>query len=139
MANENETIEHIADEIKNIVSKYGVKAFGPIIYAYTRGKLEDRIIAAHKRELASVMGDLDKLLKNGDLLCVQKVKLEREIEKRNALIKEIADALDGYPCHNCKYGSGRCEWCDRMKEFDSLIAKARDVISKTKTTTEGGK
>lgn len=48
------------------------------------------------------------------------------INERNEIIKELADALDNYPCHNCKHGSDRCKWCYRMKEFDSLVAKARE-------------
>lgn len=108
----------------------------------------NRVSAAYKRELAAKVGEIaaqsavnevqaDQLrdalnaceeLKrknfdlNGCLIAEQELA-----EKRNELIKEMADALDGYPCHYCKHGSDRCDWCDRMKEFDSLVAKAREV------------
>ena len=53
--------------------------------------------------------------------------LREEDEKLRALVKELADALDSYPCHNCKHGSERCEWCGTVKELDALVAKAREV------------
>ena len=51
-----------------------------------------------------------------------------ENEKLRALVKELADALDNYPCHNCKHGSERCEWCGTVHELDALVAKAREVV-----------
>ena len=53
--------------------------------------------------------------------------LQEENEKLRLLVKELADALDNYPCHNCKHGSERCEWCGTVKELDALVAKAREV------------
>lgn len=106
----------------------------------------ERKLDAKDAEIARVMGDLEKLLKNGDLLCVQKVKLEREIEKRDALIKELADALN--ETHDtlqdldfcslctldetCSKGVDEDEdnpfECPRLNQIWSLIAKAREVI-----------
>ena len=54
--------------------------------------------------------------------------LREEDEKLRALVKELADALDNYPCHNCKHGSERCEWCGTVQELDALVAKARKMI-----------
>ena len=45
--------------------------------------------------------------------------------------KELADSLDNYPCHNCKHGSERCEWCGTAQELDVLVAKARKMIGGT--------
>ena len=53
--------------------------------------------------------------------------LREEDEKLRALVKELADALDNYPCHNCKHGSERCEWCGTVQELDALVNKAREV------------
>ena len=52
----------------------------------------------------------------------------REIMSLRALVKEMADALDSYPCHNCKHGSERCEWCGTVKELDALVERAREVV-----------
>lgn len=54
--------------------------------------------------------------------------LQEENTKLRALVKEMADALDSYPCHNCKHGSERCEWCVKVHELDALVAKARGVV-----------
>ena len=54
--------------------------------------------------------------------------LQEEDEKLRALVGELADALDSYPCHNCKHGSERCEWCGTVQELDALVAKARKMI-----------
>ena len=53
---------------------------------------------------------------------------DAEIVKLRALVKELVDALDNYPCHNCKHGSERCEWCGTVKELDALVAKARELV-----------
>ena len=54
---------------------------------------------------------------------------DAEIEKLRALVGELADALENYPCHNCKHGSERCEWCGKAKELGALVAKAREMAS----------
>ena len=54
--------------------------------------------------------------------------LREEDAKLRALVKELADALDSYPCHNCKHGSERCEWCGTVKELDALVERAREVV-----------
>ena len=51
-----------------------------------------------------------------------------KIDSLQSLVKEMADALDNYPCHNCKHGSERCEWCGTVKELDALVAKAREDV-----------
>ena len=53
--------------------------------------------------------------------------LREENEKLRSLVKELADALDNYPCHNCKHGSERCEWCGTVQELDALVNKAMEV------------
>lgn len=52
---------------------------------------------------------------------------DAEIARLRALVKELADELDNYPCHNCKHGSERCEWCGKAQELDALVARAREV------------
>ena len=54
--------------------------------------------------------------------------LREENEKLRSLVKELADALDNYPCHNCKHGSERCEWCGTVQELDALVNKAREAV-----------
>ena len=53
---------------------------------------------------------------------------DKEIARLRTLIGELTDALDNYPCHNCKHGSERCEWCGTVQELDALVAKARKMI-----------
>ena len=53
---------------------------------------------------------------------------DAEIASLRLLVKELADALDNYPCHNCKRGSERCEWCGTVQELDALVAKARKAF-----------
>lgn len=87
-------------------------------------------LAAKEAELARVMGDLNKLLKNGDLLCVQKVKLEREIEKRNALIRELADILKITSKRYFECEERLCAFCGKKcgrNEANRLIKEAREI------------
>lgn len=142
MANENETVEQLCQALQN-QSLYN-DSLEDDAWAFITD-MGSKILAAHKREIASLMGDIAKLLKNGDLLCVQKVEMEREIEKRNALIKELADALkkiddmcdgdmckfftDNEHCSKCKY----VDECSTgvahnvLITHESEIAKAREV------------
>ena len=62
------------------------------------------------------------------------IEMHMELQSKEAdasvlrlLVKELADALDNYPCHNCKHGSERCEWCGTVQELDALVNKAREV------------
>lgn len=122
MTNENETVEQVCREIS-------CQHEGMIGIEF--GCFANRIFAANKREVASIMGDMEKLMKNSDLLCVQKVKMEREIEKRNALIKELADALDHAASNrcieDCKNKGCKYALCV-VGDWRSLVAKAREVL-----------
>ena len=70
------------------------------------------------------MSDYDKIAN----LEEASAKKDAEIARLRALVGELADALDNYPCHNCKHGSERCEWCGTAQELDALVAKARKMI-----------
>ena len=103
MSNEtNETIADIVADIRAEVGEY-LTSIGPSeLPSETQvEEFADRFVAAHEREIAA---------KNA------------EIEKLRALVNELADAIDSYPCHNCKHGSERCEWCGTVKELDALVA-----------------
>ena len=69
------------------------------------------------------MSDYDKIANLEEAIAAK----DAEIEKLRAIVKELADALDNYPCHNCKHGSERCEWCGTVQELDALVNKAREV------------
>ena len=70
------------------------------------------------------MSDYDKIANLEEAIA----KKDAEIARLRALVGELADALDNYPCHNCKHGSERCEWCGTAQELDALVAKARKMI-----------
>ena len=81
-------------------------------------------------DINEVYGELKYLgeLPETSRLIKDYLALREEDEKLRALVKELADALDSYPCHNCKHGSERCEWCGTAQELDALVAKARKMI-----------
>ena len=70
------------------------------------------------------MSDYDKIANLEEAIAAK----DAEIASLRLLVKELADALDNYPCHNCKHGSERCEWCGTVQELDALVAKARKMI-----------
>ena len=69
------------------------------------------------------MSDYDKIANPEEVIAAK----DAEIASLRLLVKELADALDNYPCHNCKHGSERCEWCWTVHELDALVNKAREV------------
>lgn len=130
MANENETHEEVCAEMRSFENQ------PPPMFAWR--DLAERAEAAHKRELtakkaelASVMGDFEKLLKKGNLLCVQRVKLEREIEKRNALIKGLVEILKITSKKYFECEERMCAFCGKKcgrNEATRLINEAREVV-----------
>ena len=70
------------------------------------------------------MSDYDKIANLEEAIAAK----DAEIASLRLLVKELADALDNYPCHNCKHGSERCEWCGTVQELDAIVAKARKMI-----------
>ena len=106
MANDNETMDQVCESVEYLggTDGGGLEIFGEHINPIS---LAERILAAHNREMAAK---------------------DAEIAKLRALVNELADALDNYPCHNCKHGSERCEWCGTIHELDALVAKAREVV-----------
>ena len=95
----------------------------------------DKFVAAKDAEIERLKFDNLHLKScqrtSGEVIIEQTNKVEAkdaEIEKLLSLVGELADALDSYPCHNCKHGSERCEWCGTVHELDALVAKAREVV-----------
>lgn len=95
----------------------------------------DRILSAHNREMAAADAEIDNLKKENARLrvivsgaTVSDGNLSEEIGRLREIVKELADALDSYPCHYCKHGYERCEWCDTVHELDALVSKAREVV-----------
>ena len=95
----------------------------------------DKFVAAKDAEIERLKFDNLHLKScqrtSGEVIIEQTNKVEAkdaEIAKLRALVGELADALDNYPCHNCKHGSERCEWCGTVHELDALVAKAREVV-----------
>ena len=95
----------------------------------------DKFVAAKDAEIERLKFDNLHLKScqrtSGEVIIEQTNKVEAkdaEIEKLLSLVGELADALDNYPCHNCKHGSERCEWCGTVHELDALVAKAREVV-----------
>lgn len=136
MANDNETV----NDIRADVGEYLTSIEPSELPSETQvEEFADRFVAAHNREIAAKDAEireltkelLKKYAKDGVPLEAHNADMaasNREIMSLRALVKELADALDSYPCHNCKHGSERCEWCVKVHELDALVAKARGVV-----------
>lgn len=151
MANENETVEQVHDELKrDPLAPNGAKPWTHY--------LAERILAAHKRELeeqAAVNEEQATQLRDALNECeelkheiaakdTEIARLKREnvdingcllaeqelVEKRESLIKELADALHLAASHTC-YTSPV-----NVSNFRALVAKSREVVSKMETTEE---
>ena len=130
MANDNETVEHVFESVESLCGTDGggLEIFGEHINPIS---LAERILAAHNREMNALAKQKtaeahEAFVKNAELANAIVMK-GNEIASLRLLVGELADALDSYPCHNCKHGSERCEWCGTVKELDALVAKAREV------------
>lgn len=118
MANNNETVEQVCEiETKNRSQTYNDK---DRLIGFSQ-----RILAAHKRELAAKDAEIARLKRenfdlNGCLLAEQELA-----EKRNALIRGLADALDHYVVCSA-FRHDKCPECDLLPACE-LIKKAREV------------
>lgn len=117
MANENETHEEVCAEMRS---------FGdvpPPMFAWR--DLAERAEAAHKRELAAKDAEIAKLKRenfdlNGCLLAEQELA-----EKRNALIKKLADAVSENMTAQC----GHCDLRQACQEGeDGIVVPCNQVI-----------
>ena len=131
MSNNNETVEQVCESVEYLCGTDGggLEIFGEHINSIS---LAERILSAHNREMNALAEQKtaeahEAFVKNAELAKAIAAK-DAEIASLRALVKELADALDSYPCHNCKHGSERCEWCGTVKELDALVAKAREVV-----------
>lgn len=96
-----------------------------------------KIAELNKRELAAVCAERDEwqkqALEENAALDVARAELtakDEEIAKRNALIKELAEALNAYLLEECFSCDQLCKvnnLCDHQVRFRALIAKAREV------------
>lgn len=136
MANDNETVEQVAlsdrplaDQIRIIRDNYSIGSgeFDALDEAAD-------VVECNQREISGLKGERKGILKANESLAADNTRLrdelaakDAEIVKLRALVGELADALDSYPCHNCKHGSERCEWCGTIQGLDALVSKAREV------------
>ena len=144
MANDNETVEQLCADIKTRIEELWEQDLGEMLNGEV-DEFADRIIAAHKREIADEKRISDAVIKS---LRDRKLEMEREIVAKDAevstlraLVGEMADALDttihyrdficdcGEPSlHNCSVRSRVCFAKNRL-----LVMKARNVVK-----AEGG-
>lgn len=109
MTNENEKVEQALSALKSRFL-YGKQKS---LFPQEIKKLTDNILAAHKRDLAAKDEEIERLKRenfdlNGCILAEQELA-----EKRNTLIKELADAFEGDAL-----------WSEEI----ALITKAREVV-----------
>lgn len=144
MANDNETVEQLCADIKTRIEELWEQDLGAMLNGEV-DEFADRIIDAHKREIADEKRISDAVIKS---LRDRKLEMEREIVAKDAevstlraLVGEMADALDttihyrdficdcGEPSlHNCSVRSRVCFAKNRL-----LVMKARNVVK-----AEGG-
>ena len=148
MTDENETVEQVAlsdrplaEQIRIIRGNYciGSGEFDALDEAADVVECHHREIAAKDEEIARlkgcVSGDCERT-KLGAEPCANcfREHARQEIEKRDALIKELADALN----HELEIGCSRClvahqsnkcphPACDRIGNR-ALVAKAREAV-----------
>lgn len=108
---------------------------------------KDRVIAARDRVIAARDAEISDLATKCSDAINDLIQREEMIEQRDALIRELADALEPFPKRNCilckRYIHGECTAVkeDRCSpsNIQELVAKAREVVAKIETTTEDGK
>ena len=137
MANDNETVAEVCERVNSRIDELWEWNIG----CMENGEVDDfakEFLAAHEREIAAKDAEIARL---NEQLVVHECWSDKECEDADTartcaeleskelqdLVKELADALDSYPCHNCKHGSERCEWCGKAQELDALVARAREV------------
>lgn len=147
----NETIKDLIGQIRarNQGMPIDCESVDPLVEDWL--SFADRLEAAHKRELAAKDEELRevkrklatsveshaKLIQRNEAI---KWKVENyaqvveakdaEIVKRNALIKQLADALNLFiprECIACGKMCNKRKMCNHQKNYRALIAKAREV------------
>lgn len=144
MANDNETVEQVCAGIKTRIEELWEQSLGEMLNGEV-DEFSDRIIDAHKREIADEKRISDAVIQS---LRDKKLEMDGEIVEKDAeisdlraLVGEMADALDttihyrdficdcGEPSlHNCSVRSRVCFAKNRL-----LVMKARNVVK-----AEGG-
>ena len=150
MANDNETVAEIVKRVRRECNSYPLpnaadeklKLVREMEDAHNREIVEkDRQLEAASADAEAADAEIDA--KDAEIENLKKENarlrvincgsiyadgnLREEIGRLRALVVELADALDSYPCHNCKHGSERCEWCGKAQELGALVARAREV------------
>ena len=135
MANDNETVEQVCAGIKTRIEELWEQSLGEMLNGEV-DEFSDRILAAHKREMADekrisdavVQSLRDKKLE----MAGEIVEKDAEISDLRAFVKEIADVLNNtknYMCFHCTVRNCPGEYdCRDTKKYCLLIAKAREVI-----------
>ena len=130
MANDNKTFAEIVKRVRRECNSYPLPNAAGEKLKLVR-EIEDahnREIVANDRQLEAASADAEAADAEIDSLRNKIAEKDAEIVKLRALVGELADALDNYPCHYCKHGSERCEWCGTIHELDALVAKALEVV-----------
>ena len=128
MANDNETVEQVCAGIKTRIEELWEQSLGEMLNGDV-DEFSDRILAAHKREIADEKRISDAVIQS---LRDKKLEKEAEVSALRALVKEIADVLNNtknYMCFHCTVRNCPGEYdCRDTKKYCLLIAKAREAI-----------
>ena len=116
MANDNETVEQVCAGIKTRIEELWEQSLGEMLNGEV-DEFSDRILAAHKREIADEKRISDAVVQS---LRDKKLEMDGEIVEKDAevsalraLVKEMADELSKFHA-----------W----EETRALVARAREVI-----------
>ena len=109
MANYNETVEQVCAGIKTRIEELWEQSLGEMLNGDV-DEFSDRILAAHKREIADEKRISDAVIQS---LRDKKLEKEAEVSALRALVGEMADELSKFHA-----------W----EETRALVAKAREVV-----------
>lgn len=124
-----ETIDDIVREIREVVSKYGVKAFGQIMFA--RGDLADRLEIANKA-LTERLERAETAWKNWNSAYCTEAAENVSLKEDNSKMKKVVDALnncDGVKrciekgCESCRHNGHDCNSHEVIKAFHEYIGE----------------
>ena len=135
MANDNETVKQIAQEMQNDWAKFcfyeGTKKKNgeySDVAVIEPEKVADRILSAHEREMAAKNRQLEAASADAEAA-------NAEIARLRSLVGELADALlvmNDWGCLVCvSRHNSDCEngnFCDRKIGNNALVAMARDAV-----------
>ena len=132
MANDNETVEQVCEIVADLCSPDGGSfetIDGDRVYATL---LADRILDAHKREIAAKEGERKGILKANESLAADNTRLRGELAAKDA---EIARLNEQLVVHDC-WADEECEDADaartcaelETKELRALVKELSDIV-----------